>query len=148
MDPLPVGNKLLAAAEPETSARLASHLELVTLKHRETLHESTGPVHYIHFPTTALISVFVDTARGTSAEVALIGNDGALGVMALMCGVRAPFRATVDMGGFAYRIKIEVLQSEVNSSRALRRAFMCYVTGRMALIAGNAVCNGQHSVVQ
>lgn len=143
-----IGNTLLTSAEPETYARLAPHLELVTLKHRETIHGVTGPVSDLYFPTTALISLFVDMANGASAEVALIGNDGALGVMALICGTRAPFRVTVDTEGLAYRIKLELLRSELSRSRALRRACMCHLTARMAQIAGNAVCNGQHSVEQ
>lgn len=144
---VPNGNHLLASAEPDVYARLAPHLDLVTLKHRETI-SIAGPVYDAHFPTTALISLFVDMANGASAEVTLVGNDGALGIWTMMCGTHAQFRATVDSEGFAYRIKLQLLRSELSRSRALRRACMCHLTARMAQVAGHAVCNGQHSVEQ
>ena len=142
------GNALLDAITPDCRPLLQRHLELVELERSQMISDLSGPVDYLHFPTTALISLFVDMANGISAEVALIGNTGSVGVMALLCGARTPFRAVVDSSGLAYRIRRETLQDELPRCPELRQALMRYITVRMAEIAGVAVCNGRHSVAQ
>lgn len=143
-----ITNKLLASVSHDTCLRLAPQLEPVFLKRGETLNEVIGRVNYVHFPTTALISAFVDMANGASAEVALIGNDGASGVMALLCGARAPFRVVVDTEGHAYRVKLDFLREKLTEDPALHRVMLRYLTARMVQMAGNVLCNGHHSVEQ
>ena len=146
--PPPRANKLLAAISSESYARLAPYLESVYLRRGQTLYRNTGPVRCLHFPTTAIISVFSGTPTGASAEVALIGNDATLGIMAVLCGVRAPFRTTIDTAGHAYRINHRFVHMELARRGSLQRVLMRHLTARMTHIAGNAVCNSQHSVEQ
>ena len=141
-------NRLLASIPADSRARLLPHLERVVFEHDQTLHEVNGRVDYVHFPCTALVSAFVDTANGATAEVALIGNEGAVGMMALICGARAPFRVVVDRPGDAYRIKTEVLRKEMTEDPALHQVMLRYLTVRMVQMAGNVVCNGHHSLAQ
>lgn len=145
---LPIANKLLASISGESYARLLPHLERVFLRHGETLHEAVGSVDHVHFPTTALLSVFVDTANGASAELVLVGNDGASGLIALLCETRARFRTVVDTDGYAYRVKLEILRKEVARDAAVHRAIYRYLMARMVQMAGNVVCNSHHSVAQ
>jgi CRP-like cAMP-binding protein len=112
------------------------------------LYASVGPVSYVYFPTSALISTFADMASGASAEVALIGNDGALGVMAVLCGVPGPFRCIVDRGGHTYRIKHGVLHQQLNAGSRLQQVLIRYLMARMIQMAASSVCNGHHSVEQ
>jgi CRP-like cAMP-binding protein len=132
----------------DSYARLEPHLERVQLKRGQTIYSQVGPVNYLYFPTTAIISIFSETPGGASAEVALIGNDGTLGILAVLCGARAPFRSAVDTSGDAYRITSNHVQNEVELAGSLQRVLMRHLTARMTLIAGNAVCNSQHSVEQ
>ena len=151
IDSLPAlsnANRLLTAVSAESYARLEPHLELVQLKRGVTIYSQVGPVNHLYFPTTAIISIFGETPEGASAEVALIGNDGTLGIMAVLCGARAPFRAAVDTSGYAYRIAQNIVQTELTRAGSLQRVLMRHLTARMTLIAGNAVCNSQHSVEQ
>ena len=141
-------NKLIASLSADSYERLEPHLELVHLKRGQTIYSQAGTISYVYFPTTTIISVFADTPEGASAEVALIGNDGLLGIMALLCGVRGPFRAAVDSSGHAYRIGHHLLRSELQRGGSLQHVLMLHLNERIAQIAGNAVCNTQHSVEQ
>jgi CRP-like cAMP-binding protein len=141
-------NRLLALLPPRQFARLATDLEDVELHAGDVLYDSAGPVSYVYFPTTALISTFSNMASGASAEVALIGNDGALGVMAVLCGVPGPFRCVVDRGGHTYRIKHAVLHRELTAGSPLQQVLIRYLMARMIQMAASSVCNGHHSVEQ
>jgi CRP-like cAMP-binding protein len=141
-------NTLLASFSSEALRSLAPSLELVRLERGETLHEMYGTVLHAHFPLDALISAFVDTTSGASAEVALIGGEGALGVMATLSGVRGNFRAVVDTGGTAYRVKLQPLRRALADDAQAHGTFMRYLTRRTVQIAVNAVCNAHHSVQQ
>lgn len=145
---LPASNALLAAVCSDTLGRLLPQLELVRLERGEILHEMCGPIRHAHFPSTALISAFVDTTGGASAEVALIGAEGGLGLMAALSGMRGNFRAVVDTPGEAYRLRLEALRDVLRSDAAAQITFMRYLTARTVQIAINAVCNAHHSLQQ
>lgn len=146
--PTPLENRLLAALPPDAYQQLRPNLELVSLTRAQTTYESTGPVNHLHFPTTAMISAFVDLPNGASAEIALVGRDGATGVTELMCGIRAPFRMVVDTTGHAYRLKLSLLRDDAERYQALQPVLMRYFHARMVQVAANVVCNSQHSVQQ
>lgn len=141
-------NTLLAALGGEALERLAPDLEPVRLERGDTLHEMYGAVRQAHFPLTALISGFVDTSSGASAEVALIGSEGGLGLLTALSGVRGNFRAVVDSPGGAYRVRLEALRAVLAAQPDANRACLRYVTARTAQVAVNAVCNAHHSVQQ
>ena len=131
-----------------TFSRLAPHLEIVELDRGHTLHQVVGPIKHVHFPTTAVISAFVDTATGACAEVALIGSEGGVGLMAALSGVRGNFRAVVDTSGKAYRLKVAAMRAALKTDTESHRVIMRYLTARTIQIAINAVCNAHHSVEQ
>jgi CRP-like cAMP-binding protein len=145
--PAPV-NALIDALSAQTFSGLLPHLDLVRLARGETLHETCGPVRYAYFPTTAVISAFVDTTGGASAEIALIGREGGLGLMNVLSGTRGNFRTVVDTPGEAYRVKLETLRDALRPDAAARNAFLRYLTARTVQIAVTAVCNAHHSVQQ
>jgi CRP-like cAMP-binding protein len=146
--PPPRANGILGSICDEAYAQLAPFLELSILETGDLLYDAVGPVEYVHFPTTALISAFLDTANGASGEVALIGSDGALGAMAALCGMRTPFRCVVDRGGHAYHISQSNLQQHLSAGSSLHQAMMRYVTVRTLQMATNSICNLHHSVEQ
>ena len=146
--PPPRANRILERVCEEVYAQLLPHLELSVLETGETLYDAVGPVEYVHFPTTALISAFLDTENGASAEVALIGNDGALGAMAVLCGARTPFRCVVDSGGHAYRTRQSTLLSHLRVGSSLQKSMMRYLTTRMVQMATSSICNLHHSLEQ
>jgi CRP-like cAMP-binding protein len=143
-----VRNALLASFSAESRRSLWPHLQLVRLERGETLHEMCGAVLHAHFPLDALVSAFVDTVSGASAEVALVGAEGALGVLTALSGVRGNFRAVVDTAGDAYRVKLPSLRAVLALDPGAHRVFMRYLTARTVQIAVNAVCNAHHSVQQ
>src|SRR5688572_22431311 len=97
-------NRLLAALGPDRSD-LTAQLDLVTLAHGQVLHEAGGTMQYVYFPTTAIVSLLYVMRDGSTAEVAMIGNDGMIGVSLFMGGDTMPSRALVLNGGQAYRLK-------------------------------------------
>ena len=141
-------NKLLASIAEDTLRAVSPHLELIHVERGETLHDVAGPVRYLYFPATALISAFVDTSTGASAEVALIGDEGGLGIMMLLSGVRGNFRAVVDAPGKTYRVKLSAMRSALEMDVFSQCVLMRYLTARTVQIAVNAVCNAHHSVQQ
>lgn len=146
--PPPVANALIASLSAEACLRLASQLQPVFLKRGDTLYEVAGPIPCVHFPTTALVSAFVDMPNGASAEVALVGNDGVVGVTTLMCGARLPFRTVIDTSGYAYRAPVIIVRNELTQGGSLQQVMMRYLHARMVLVSGSVVCNGHHSVEQ
>lgn len=148
MAPAHTDNVLLAEIPDASRRRLASGMELASLERGQPIFRRAGPIDHVYFPLTAVISMMGETPGGAAAEVAVVGRDGALGLVALMCGARAPFRALVDVSGSAYRIPATALRAELARVQAVQAAFLKYLTARMTTIAGHALCNGQHSIEQ
>ncbi len=99
----PLQNHLLAALPAEDFDRLSADLELVPLSVGEVLHEAAGRMQYVYFPTTAIISLVSVLEDGATAETAIIGNEGVLGMSLLINGGTTPNRAVVQNAGFGYR---------------------------------------------
>src|SRR5689334_13099646 len=103
MAPAHTHNVLLSEIPDESRRRLASAMEPMSLKRGRPIFSQSGPLDYVYFPVTAVVSMMGETPAGATAEVAVVGREGALGLVAMMCGARAPFRAVVDVSGIAYR---------------------------------------------
>jgi CRP-like cAMP-binding protein len=145
----PAENKLLSALPADSYERLSPHLVRVFLDRADNVSEAVQCSEYVHFPIgTLVVSIIGHTPSGASAEVGLIGNEGALGVMTVLGGSRAPMREIVDAPGPAYRVRPEVLRSLMDVDAALRGVLLQYVLTRMIEIAGTATCNAHHSVGQ
>ena len=114
--PNPHANHLLDALPVPDFQRFASHLEHVELKLGEVLYEPGAKMRYVYFPTTAIISLLYVMQDGASAEIAIVGNEGILGISLFMGGETTPSRAVVQSQGYGYRIRSQLLKDEFAAS--------------------------------
>jgi CRP-like cAMP-binding protein len=142
------GNLLLAALPARERARLTGHLEPVQLKLGEVIYESGGELRHVYFPTTAIVSLLYLMENGASAEIAVVGKDGIVGVALFMGGESMPNRAVVQSGGHAHRLPGQLLKDEFRRGGDLQRLLLRYTQALLTQMAQTAVCNRHHSVDQ
>ncbi len=145
----PRQNGLLAALPAADYARLLPHLELVPMPLGWTVFESGGKQTYAYFPVSSIISILYIMENGASAEVAITGNDGIVGIVLFMGGDESQCRAVVQSGGYAYRLKVSVLKEKIfGHGTPLHQLALRYGQALMAQMAQTAVCNRHHTVDQ
>jgi CRP-like cAMP-binding protein len=142
----PARNHLLAALPREDFARLEPHLELVPLPLGWAVYESGGRQGYVYFPTTAIVSLLYVMADGDSAEIAVVGNDGLVGIALFMGGETTPSRAVVQSEGQGYRLKGLLLKGEFERGGELQHLLLRYTQALITQMAQTAVCNRHHAV--
>ena len=153
MSPMPIPpnprqNHLLAALPEPEYRRLFPHLELVPMPLGKALYESGDRMEFVFFPTTAIVSLLYVMENGASAEIAVVGNEGIVGIALFMGGETMPNRAVVQSGGQAYRLKGPLLQKEFGRAGALQHLLLRYTLAMLTQMAQTAVCNRHHSVDQ
>jgi CRP-like cAMP-binding protein len=146
--PSPQQNQLLDALPPEERARLFPHLKLVTLPLGSVLYESGDAQRYIYFPVDSIVSLLYVLKDGASAEIAIVGNDGAIGVALFMGGTTTTNRAIVQSAGVAYRLTGERLKQEFERHGKMLHILLRYTQALITQMAQTAVCNRHHSVDQ
>lgn len=144
----PHQNHLLAALPAEIAERVFPHLELILMPIGAVLYDSGSPLHYVYFPTTAIVSMHYVMENGASAEIAGVGNEGVLGVSLFMGGNTTPSLATVQTGGHGYRLRGGLMMAEFNRAGPMMRLMLRYTQALMTQMAQTAVCNRHHSVEQ
>ncbi len=144
----PKQNCLLAALTPGEFDRLAPHLELVTLTLGEVLYESGGQLKHVYFPTNSIVSLLYVMLDGSSAEIAVVGNEGVLGISLFMGGETTPSRAVVQSEGFAYRLQSQLLKQEFHRAGPMMHLLLRYTQALITQMSQTAVCNRHHSVDQ
>jgi CRP-like cAMP-binding protein len=144
----PAQNHLLAALLQTDFERLLPHFELVPMPLGEALYESGGRLQHVYFPTTAIVSLLYVMEDGASAEIAVVGNEGILGISLFMGGETTPSRAVVQSAGFGYRMKSQVLKTEFNRAGPVMHLLLRYTQALITQMAQTAVCNRHHSVEQ
>jgi len=146
----PEKNHLLAALPSEEFDRIAPHLELVPMPLGQVLYESGGHLRHVYFPTTSIVSLLYVMEDGASAEIAVVGNEGILGVSLFMGGETTPNRAVVQSAGYGYRLPGAFLKQEFNRAggRALMLLLLRYTQSLITQMAQTAVCNRHHSLEQ
>ncbi|NMG73972.1 Crp/Fnr family transcriptional regulator [Aromatoleum diolicum] len=149
----PRQNQLLASLPEDEYARLLPNLELITVELSDVLRESGVQMHHVYFPIDSIVSVLYVLEDGASAGVAVVGNEGIIGVPLFMGGETMPGRAVVLSAGHAYRLKAELLKEEfdrVGGRRkgALHNVLLRYAQVRLTQMAQTAVCNRHHSLDQ
>ncbi|MFY9317236.1 MAG: Crp/Fnr family transcriptional regulator [Burkholderiales bacterium] len=144
----PQQNHLLAALPPGDLERLSPHLELVPMPLGEALYESGGRLQHVYFPTTSIVSLLYVMEDGASAEIAVVGNEGILGISLFMGGETTPSRAVVQSAGYGYRMKAQVLKQEFNRAGPVMHLLLRYTQALITQMAQTAVCNRHHSVEQ
>jgi CRP-like cAMP-binding protein len=141
-------NHLLAAIPAAEYERLAPHLELVPMPLGQVLCESGGSMRDVYFPTTSIVSLLYVLQDGASAEIAVVGNDGLVGISVFMGGNTTPSRAVVRSGGHGYRLNAQLLQQEFNRAGPVMRLLLRYTQALITQMTQTAVCNRHHSVEQ
>jgi CRP-like cAMP-binding protein len=114
----------------------------------EALYEPGVQLEHVYFPTTAIISLLYVTSDGSSAEIAIVGNDGLVGVALFMGGESTPSRAVVQSEGWAYRLKGTFLKNEFEVAGELRHVLLRYTQALLTQMAQTAVCNRHHTIDQ
>ena len=141
-------NHLLAALPAEEFARVAPHLELVTLALGDFLYEPGEQLEHAYFPVTSIVSLHYVTESGASAEVAGVGNEGMVGISLFMGGGTTPSSAVVQTAGQAYRLGRGALKDEFERGGAMQRLMLRYTQALITQMSQTAVCNRHHSVEQ
>lgn len=144
----PRENHLLNALPAADYERIAAHLEPVHLKLGDVLYEPDVPLRYVYFPTTAIVSLLYVMEDGASAEIAIVGNEGILGIALFMGGETTPSRAVVQSAGHSYRLKAQFLKEEFGRFGPFLRLLLRYTQALITQMAQTAVCNRHHSVDQ
>ena len=144
----PLQNHLLAALNPEVQQRLFPHLERVELPLGQVLYESGDALRHVYFPADSIVSLLYVMESGASAEIAVVGNEGLIGVSLFMGGESTPSRALVQSAGYAYRLLGQRLKDEFNRHGDLLLLMLRYTQSLITQMAQTAVCNRHHSVDQ
>ena len=146
--PDPLHNHLLASLPPDARARLFLQLELVPMPLGEVLYESGSRLRHVYFPTTCIVSLLYVMEDGATGEIAVVGNEGVIGIALFMGGETTPSRALVQSKGQAYRLKSQLLKEEFNRSGEMQHLLLRYTQALLTQMAQTAVCNRHHSVDQ
>jgi CRP-like cAMP-binding protein len=144
----PKQNHLLDALPASDYERLASHLELIPMRLGDVLYESGAHLRYVYFPTTSIVSLLYVMEDGASAEIAIVGNEGILGISLFMGGDTTPSRAVVQSAGDGYRLRADLLKNEFERFGATMHLLLRYTQALITQMAQTAVCNRHHSVDQ
>ena len=144
----PKQNHLLAALPAADYERLLPDLELVSLPLGWAVYESGGHLSYLYFPIDSIVSLLYVMENGASAEIAITGNDGLVGLALFMGGESTPNRAVVQSAGYAYRLGAAVMKKEFQRGGALQHLLLRYTQALITQMAQTAVCNRHHSVEQ
>ena len=144
----PEDNLLLAALPQDARDRLVPNLELVTLPLGKVLHESGDTEHYVYFPTDSIISLLYTMANGSSAEIAVVGKEGIVGVAVFMGGESTTSRAVVQSAGSAYKLGKLQLKDEFARHGKFLNLMLRYTQSLITQMAQTAVCNRHHSIDQ
>ncbi|MDZ4141569.1 MAG: Crp/Fnr family transcriptional regulator [Methylotenera sp.] len=141
-------NHLLEALLKADYDRLFPNLEFIEMSLGQVLCESGDKLKHVYFPTTSIVSLLYVMENGASAEIAVVGNEGILGVPILLGGDSTPSRAVVQSAGYGYRMKALLLKNEFNQAGQLQRLLLRYTQALITQMAQTAVCNRHHSVEQ
>jgi CRP-like cAMP-binding protein len=114
----------------------------------EVIYESGATLSHLYFPTTAIISLLYVLENGASAEIAVVGNDGIVGVSMFMGGKSTPSRAVVQSAGKSFQIKAKMLENEFNKAGPVLHLLLRYTQALITQMAQTAVCNRHHSLDQ
>ncbi len=144
----PTSNLLLAALPAADYQRLLPHLEPVPLPLGWAVYESGDRLAHVYFPTEGIVSLLYVMESGASAEIAVTGNEGLIGISLFMGGESTPSHAIVQSAGQAYRLEAEILMREFERGGDLQHLLLRYTQVLITQMAQTAVCNRHHTVEQ
>jgi CRP-like cAMP-binding protein len=143
-----VQNDLLAALAPEHLRGWQSHLEYVDMPLADVIYEPGDTLTHVYFPTTSIVSILYVMKNGESAEIAVVGKDGVVGISLFMGGGSTSSRALVQSAGGAYRLPAELMKQEFDRGGAVLHLFLRYTQALMTQMTQTAACNKHHSLDQ
>ncbi len=146
--PQPRKNQLLAALPEAEWLRWVPHMELVDMPLGHVLYESGSTLSHVYFPTTAIVSLLYVMENGASAEIAVVGNEGLVGISLFMGGGSTPSRAVVQSAGRGYRLAAQVLKDEFSRNGPVLHLLLRYTQALITQMAQTAVCNRHHGLDQ
>jgi CRP-like cAMP-binding protein len=144
----PMQNHLLAALPAVDYARLLPHLEQVPLDLGRAIYESGSQQKYVFFPISSIVSLLYVMQDGSSAEIAVVGNEGVVGIALFMGGETTPSRAVVQSAGYGWRLRASVVKNEFGQGGELQHVLLRYTQALITQMAQTAVCNRHHAVEQ
>ena len=144
----PQQNLLLAALASRDRERIYPHLELVPMPLTGVIYEPGEILRYVYFPTDSIVSLMYTTLDGAAAEIAMVGNEGLIGIAVFMGGETTPSRALVQSAGSAYRLTARQLKEEFHRNGDTQRLLLRYTQALITQMAQTAVCNRHHTVDQ
>ncbi|VAY89715.1 Crp/Fnr family transcriptional regulator [mine drainage metagenome] len=144
----PRQNHLLAALPEEDYAYFSPFLEGVQMPLGEVLYESRMQMRHVYFPVDSIVSLLYVMEDGSSAEIAVVGNEGIVGVSLFMGGETTPSRAVVQSAGNAYRLKGQFLKNEFFRAGPMQHLLLRYTQALLTQMAQTAVCNRHHTLDQ
>ena len=149
LDPINARKNKLLAALPDTEwQNLLPHLEWVELPLGKVIYESGSTLTHVYFPTTAIVSLLYVMENGSSAEIAVAGNEGIVGISLFMGGESTTSRAVVQSAGEVFRLNAKFLKTEFNRSDPLMHLLLRYTQALITQMSQTAVCNRHHSMDQ
>jgi CRP-like cAMP-binding protein len=128
--------------------RWEPQIEIVPLRLGQVLYESGATLSHVYFPTTTIVSLLYVTENGESAEIAIVGNEGIVGISLFMGGESTTSRAVVQSAGQAIRLKAQALKDEFNQGGPLMHLLLRYTQALITQMAQTAVCNRHHTLDQ
>jgi len=147
-NPDPNANHLLAALPAVDLLRWLPLLEAVELPLGQVLYEAGGTLSHVYFPSTAIVSLLYVMENGASAEIAVVGNEGIVGISLFMGGGSTPSRAVVQSAGLGFRLTAEAIKHEFNRAGPVMHLLLRYTQALITQMAQTAVCNRHHSLDQ
>jgi CRP-like cAMP-binding protein len=146
--PAETDNRLLAALPAEDLGRLRDELEQMPLPLGLSIYESGGAMKHLIFPTAGIISLLQVMRNGQAGEIAVVGNEGVVGISMFMGGETTPSRAVVQAAGEAWRLPLHVLKAEFERGGEFQHLLLRYTQALITQMSQTAVCNRHHSVDQ
>jgi len=144
----PKQNHILAALRAKDYTRLLPHLQLVKMRLGESVYERRVPMEYVYFPTTCMVSLLYVMENGDSAEIAIVGCDGLVGVAVFMGGEGMSSRAVVQNAGECYRLKAEIMKNEFALGGSLQPLALRFTQALIAQMVQTGACNRHHTLEQ
>ncbi|MDP1954145.1 MAG: Crp/Fnr family transcriptional regulator [Polaromonas sp.] len=148
VSPDPKKNTLLAALPDAEWQRWLPQLEWVDMPLGQVLYESGATLSHVYFPTTAIISMLYVLENGSSAEIAVVGNEGLVGISLFMGGESTPSRAVVQSAGKGFRLPAQALKEEFYRGGPVLHLLLRYTQALITQMSQTAVCNRHHSLDQ
>ncbi len=144
----PRTNQLLAALPEREWSRWHALLEAVAMPMGQVLYEPGATLSHVYFPASSIVSLLYVMENGASAEIAVVGNEGIVGISLFMGGESTPGRAVVQSAGFGFRLRGQVVKDEFNRAGAVLHLLLRYIQALITQMAQTAVCNRHHTLDQ